>query len=146
MERIARLRVADRVTVQRFAVVMVGLHFLTGVSHGLTHELFDVSLLWWQALIVVLAVLLGPLVGALLVWRDRLLLGGWVLFVTLTVAFVFELLAHFVISHPGNPDYIGAVGAGQTAFAGTAAAAVLTDLLGIVAGICCLLAARNETQ
>lgn len=112
----------------------VGAHVVAAVAHGVVHETIPVHLPGWQTAIVVLAVFVGPLVGAGLVTAGRRRTGGALIAVSLTAAFGFELFAHFVVP---NPDHVGAVSSHQTAFTATALLAIATDAIGILVGAWC---------
>jgi len=110
----------------------VGAHVLTGLAHGGVHALVPVPLARWQLGLVAVSVVAGPLVGCWLVVTGRARAGGLLVAASLLVAFGFELLAHFVVP---TPDHVGAVHRRHASFAATAALSVVTDGVGVVAGL-----------
>lgn len=124
----------DGATVAVVAVLAVVVHLLAGAAHGVTHVLSAVPLAAWQVAVVASCVVVGPLVGTGLVVGGRTHTGGAVIAITLSGAFAFEALAHFVVP---NPDHVDAVATGAGGFAATALLGVVTDVVGVLAGLAC---------
>ena len=112
----------------------VGAHLLAGIAHGVVHEVIPVHLPWWQTAIVATAGFAGPMVGAALVATGRRRAGGALVAASLTVAFGFELFAHFLVP---NPDHVGAVSTHGVAFTVTALLTIATDAIGALVGAWC---------
>lgn len=118
----------------KLATVVVALHTVANVAHGVPHAEIPVTLATWQTAFVYAVVLGVPLfaLGLLGLGRDSpgiVLLTG-----SLAASFLFGLYFHFLVS---NPDHVHSVPAGpwQTTFQLTAVLILITDGLGVPAGM-----------
>jgi hypothetical protein len=120
---------ADRVLA---AVVLV--HLAVSLVHGRAHAGAQILLPLAGALFVYIVILAGPLVGlALSRWRPRA--GAWLVAASMSGALLFGLVNHFLIA--GSDHVMHVASEWRTLFGVTAALLVLTEALGVGAGIWC---------
>lgn len=115
----------------RIAGVLIGLHYLVALAHGLPHQWIPVPLTGFQMAFVVVVISLGPLLGLWLLARGRLRPGWAVLALVLGASFAFGVGFHYVIE---SPDHVSSIPAGpmQAPFEWTAALSALVDGAGSV--------------
>jgi hypothetical protein len=114
------------------AVVL--LHLAVSLVHGWAHAGAQVLLPLAGALFVYIVILAGPLVGlAVSRWRPRA--GAWLVAASMGGALLFGLLNHFIIN---GSDHVSQIAIRWRALFGvTAALLVLTEAIGVGAGIWC---------
>lgn len=112
--------------------VVLGVHLLAAVAHGLTHGLIPVWLPPWQNGLVLLTTFVAPAVGMALAWRDHPL-GTPVFTLGVASALVLGLTLHAVVE---SPDHLAAVPPGpwQLPFRMTAVALAVIDGVGVGVG------------
>lgn len=113
--------------------VVLALHVVVALGHGVTHTLVGVWLTPWTNVLVVVTTYVFPVVGVALVWRGEAR-GALVFAGSLAGAFVLGGALHFVLE---TPDHVAAIPASQWGgpFRATAAAVLLTPAIGAVAGV-----------
>lgn len=119
-------------TPRRWLLVAVAGHVLLTALHGVVHLVVPVHVQDWQYGYAVVVAVLVPAGGAALVARDSTAAGAVVLALSGVAALAFEGVAHFVVS---NPDHVGTVEAGRTAFALTAAFSTAGDATLVAAAL-----------
>ncbi len=116
----------------RVVSTVVALHLVLHVAHGLVHEMIPVRIAAWQTAFVLGVIFVLPVVGLALILRERVRSGALLLVVAAAGSLAFEVGFHFLLD---NPDHVGAVAAGSTAFASTAVLTALADGLLLVVGL-----------
>jgi len=112
------------------AAVLV--HLVVAVAHGMAHTGAQVPLSQAQNLFVLIVILAGPLVGLALTW-PAVRLGSSIVAATMTGAFVFGLVNHFIVASPDHVSHVNPQW--QPLFATTAALLAVTEALAAVLAI-----------
>jgi hypothetical protein len=114
------------------AIVLV--HLAISIAHGRAHAGAQVSLPLAGAQFVYIVILAGPLVGlAVSRWRPRT--GAWIVAASMSGALVFGLINHFVIA--GSDHVMQVAQEWRMLFGVTAALLVVSEAIGVGAGIWC---------
>jgi len=113
------------------------------VVHGGAHKELGVELNAWQTIYVTVVILVAPLVAAVLLWTQRARLGFLLLVLSMFGSLIFGVYYHYVAV---SPDYVSHLppGDAQGLFRTTALLLLLTELLGLVAGLLGLRGTRAE--
>ncbi len=90
---------------QTWLAIVVMVHFLVTIIHGMAHSKANVPLSATGTAFVFLVVLAGPLLGLGITWPYPRA-GAGLIGLTLAGAFVFGVLNHFVLT---SPDHIAHV-------------------------------------
>lgn len=113
----------------RLAIVIIVLHALLAILHGVLHTRIPVALSSLQLVFVAAVVLLAPLAAAVLLWRQEYRIGGSVLLVAMGASFVFGVYHHFVHDGPDHIAHIARTTAGML-FIVTAVLLAITEAIG----------------
>ena len=109
-------------------------HLAINIAHGRAHAGAQVPLPLAGTLFVFIVILAGPLVGlAVSRWWPRA--GGWIVAASMAGALVFGLINHFVIA--GSDHVMHVASEWRMLFGVTAALLVVSEAIGVVAGIWC---------
>jgi hypothetical protein len=122
--------------------VAVLAHLVVNVLHGRAHESLNVGLSTWQNIYVITVILIAPLIAMLLVWTRYARLGVVVLVISMAGSLIFGAIYHYVVVSPDHVSHLPP-GDAQGLFRMTALLLILTELLGLVAG---LLGLRSTTK
>jgi hypothetical protein len=115
-------------------------HLLITVAHGRAHAGAAVPLGAAATAFVLLIIVIGPVAG-LVLRRFAPRKGAWLIAVTMTAAFAFGLINHFIVD---GPDHITRIAPSWSAlFAGTALLLALTEAGGAGVGIWCAVRRRS---
>jgi hypothetical protein len=126
-----------RKAVARLGVIVVILHFLISLVHGLAHTRLHIELALWQILFVLVVITLLPLVSGYMLWR-RVGAGFFWLACSMTGSLVFGCYYHFIaagadnVASPGTHSW-------TAPFQFTAVLLALTEVAGVLTGILGLL-------
>lgn len=91
-------------TRDRFAVLIIVVHFLAALLHGAAHATIGVSPGGWADVVVIAAaVYVGPLVALVWLLRGRRTTGGLVLSASMAAALIYGVAFHYVLQ---TPDHI----------------------------------------
>ena len=85
---------------------LVAGHLAASLWHGNLHTQLGIDLATWQTLFVVIVILIGPVVGAALVWTRYASTGLWLFFVSMLGAFVFGVYHHYMMVSADNIHYL----------------------------------------
>src|SRR5262245_9354215 len=128
---------------QRWLAGIVIAHLIVSIVHGSAHTGARIPMPLAANLYIWIGILAGPLVG----WwvaRSRPVAGGWIAAATMAGSLVFGLVNHFVIIGPDHVSHVAAEW--RPLFAATAALLVLTEAIGVVAGVWRAQSARQVTS
>lgn len=123
--------------VKRLALVVILLHLLVVAAHGRAHRILFISLTPHQEIFVLVAVLLGPLVAALLLISRAPRAGAWLLLLSMAASLAFGAYYHFLAVGPDNVVSVSPGGWGRI-FQVTAVLLSLFEALSVGAGIALL--------
>jgi len=115
------------------SIVIVLLHLLITVPHGLAHGELQIQMSLWQNLYILIVINLLPLVAAVLIWR-RKRLGFKLLLISMAGSFLFGLFYHFIAAGPDNVASVAGHPSAHT-FQITAVLLAVSEAAGVVAGI-----------
>jgi hypothetical protein len=135
---VSSLMMRDRIVCS----VAVLAHLVVNVLHGRAHESLNVGLSTWQNIYVITVILIAPLIAMLLVWTRYARLGLVVLVISMAGSLIFGAIYHYVVVSPDHVSHLPP-GDAQGLFRMTALLLILTELLGLVAG---LLGLRSTTK
>ena len=113
-----------RNSTRRWLAVVVVLHLLISVAHGMAHDGAQVPMSLAANLFIYIVILAGPLAGLALTWPAPSL-GNTVVAVTMAASLVFGIVNHFVLA---SPDHVSSVDAQwRLLFASTAVLLAATE-------------------
>jgi len=114
--------------------VAVLAHLAINLLHGRAHEELRVGLSAWQSIYVVTVILIAPLIAMLLLWTRYARVGLLVLVISMAGSLIFGVIYHYVIVSPDHVSHLPP-GDAQGVFRMTALLLIVTELLGLVAGL-----------
>ena len=114
--------------------VAVLAHLAINLLHGRAHEELRVGLSAWQSIYVVTVILIAPLIAMLLLWTSYARVGLLVLVISMAGSLIFGVIYHYVIVSPDHVSHLPP-GDAQGVFRMTALLLIVTELLGLVAGL-----------
>lgn len=112
---------------------VIVLNAIVTMAHGQAHTDLNVTLNAAQSAFVYTVILAAPLLALILLWTPRVSLAGLVLALAMAGSLAFSGFFHYIHISPDHVQHLPA-GDAQGAFRLTAAAMVLTNLLGLAAG------------
>jgi hypothetical protein len=119
--------------------VLVAVHLGVAFWHGNAHAALAVALTPSQNAFVFLVILIGPLVGASLIWTRHLPVGVWIFSLTMLGALLFGVYHHYILVSPDNIAHLPQSGSdAHSAFITTAGALALLELGSTLYGAFCL--------
>ena len=89
-----------------WGILLVILHILIQVPHGIAHNMLHIEMSRWQSLYILIVINLLPIVAAIMVWR-RKRSGFLLLLLSMAASFVFGVFYHFIASGPDNVNSLG---------------------------------------
>jgi MFS family permease len=133
----------NRGSYRTWLMVIVLVHLVVSMVHGIAHTQAHVPLSLAANLFVYIVILAGPLIGlALTWWTPRL--GGWLIALSMAGSLVFGLVNHFVLT---SPDHVAHVDPQwRSLFATTAVLLAVTEALGVVLAARFLARERTSTN
>src|SRR5262245_47781171 len=81
---------------------MVAVHLVASVWHGGLHTELGINLSTAQNLFVLIVIVIGPLVGAVLVWTRLVRIALSLVFYSMLGALIFGVFYHFIFPSPDN--------------------------------------------
>ena len=89
-----------------WGILLVILHIVIQVPHGIAHNMLHIEMSRWQSLYILIVINLLPIVAAIMVWR-RKRSGFLLLLLSMAASFVFGVFYHFIASGPDNVNSLG---------------------------------------
>jgi CHASE2 domain-containing sensor protein len=121
-------------SLRRFGILVVALHFVISVGHGLAHSRLHIDMNAWQSVYILLVITVLPLVSALLLWRARTTSGFLLLLASMLGSLVFGGYYHFIAVGADNVVTLGLHNWARP-FQVTAVLLAITEAAGVLAGI-----------
>ena len=118
----------ERIT--KYAILIVSLHFLLVVIHGLAHQIIPIPTSILQYLFIIPIIVIAPVVAMVLLQRKLFDAGMVLLFGSMLGALVFGIYNHFLVISPDHIDQIPATNWGK-AFQITAFLLMISEILGV---------------
>lgn len=120
-------------SLRQFGILIVAVHFIVSVVHGLAHSRLHIALNGWQSVFVLLVVTVAPLISALLLWRDSAN-GFGLLLTSMLGSMIFGGYYHFISV---GADNVGSLGLHSWArpFQVTAVSLAITEAAGVLTGL-----------
>lgn len=84
-----------------WSILIVLLHLLITIPHGLAHGELKIQMNTWQNVYILTVINLLPLIAAILIWR-RKRLGFTLLIVSMIGSLLFGVFYHFIATGPDN--------------------------------------------
>jgi len=124
----------------RLTAVVVVVHFVVAVLHGVAHIDAGVALTAAQLVVVVVVISAAPFYGLYLHYRRPGPQGAAILVASMAASLVFGWVFHFVADTPDNVARVepGLVGAWATAFDSSAYIVACIELLGTLLAVALL--------
>jgi hypothetical protein len=122
---------------KRFALLLILAHLLVVAVHGRAHRQLTIPLTRTQEIFILAAVLLGPLVAALLLISRAPRAGAWLLLLSMAASLAFGAYYHFLAIGSDNVASVSSIGWGRI-FQASSVLLVLIEALGMGAGIALL--------
>jgi len=95
-------------SLRQFGILIVAVHFVVSVVHGLAHSRLHIALNGWQSGFVLLVITVAPLISALLLWRDSAN-GFGLLLTSMLGSLVFGGYYHFISVGADNVGSLGCI-------------------------------------
>jgi hypothetical protein len=114
-------------------ILLVLLHLLITVPHGLAHSSMHIEMNSWQNIYILLVINVLPLVAVFLIWK-RLPASFLLLLVAMLGSLIFGVYYHFVAPGPDNVAEVGSHDWTRT-FQITAVLLAVSELAGVVVGL-----------
>ena len=119
-------------SIHLWSVLIVLLHLLITIPHGLAHGELRIEMSTWQNVYILTVINILPLVAAVLIWR-RKRLGFTLLLISMVGSLLFGLAYHFIAAGPDNVAFVPPHPWTHT-FRLTAVLLAVSEVAGIVAG------------
>jgi hypothetical protein len=120
-------------SLHRLGVIVIAIHFLVSVVHGMAHSRLHIEMNLWQSLYILVVITLLPLISGFLLWRRAR--GGFVLLaISMLGALIFGGYYHFIAPGADNVASLGSLTWAQP-FQVTAVLLAITEAAGLLIGI-----------
>ena len=115
--------------------VLVAIHLAAAVWHGNAHTALAIALPPEKNAFVFIVILIAPLVAAWLMWTRYVLVGVWLIVLSMLGALLFGAYHHYVMVSPDNIGHLphGSADA-QSTFIASAASLALLELASALCG------------
>ena len=125
--------------------IVVAIHLLINVVHGVAHRELHVGLSPSGSIFVIAVVLILPLVAMALVWTTKKRIGLILLSLSMSGSLLFGSYHHFLVA---SPDHIHSQPSGGwgTTFVLTAYLLLITEAIGTCVGVHFLWTARRTSS
>lgn len=122
----------DRLTILNTALVVA--HAIVAALHGWAHQQLDIYLSWAGNVFVYVVIVLGPILGAVLLWTHRRAIGALVIAASMFGSLAFGVYNHFIAM---SNDHVSSVPEGTTGtiFVATAWALAALELASMIAAL-----------
>jgi len=127
-----------------YPVILIAIHAIVVVLHGLAHARIPVPLSLIQSLFVDVVIVFAPLVAAVLLWTAFDRLGHWLFLTSMTGALLFGIYNHFIAMSPDHISQVPFDGWGVL-FQVTTLLLLVTEGIGCGVGIWALNPIRQQT-
>jgi hypothetical protein len=114
---------------------LVAIHLAVAVWHGNAHTALAIALPPEKNAFVFIVILIAPLVAASLMWTRYLLVGLWMIVLSMLGALLFGVYHHYLMVSPDNIGHLPTGSAdAQSSFIASAAALALLELASALYG------------
>jgi hypothetical protein len=114
---------------------LVAIHLAVAVWHGNAHTALAIALPPEKNAFVFIVILIAPLVAASLMWTRYLLVGLWMIVLSMLGALLFGVYHHYLMVSPDNIGHLPTGSAdAQSSFIASAAALALLELASALCG------------
>jgi hypothetical protein len=115
--------------------VLVAIHLAVAVWHGNAHTALAIALPPEKNAFLFIVILIAPLVAASLMWTRYLLVGLWMIVLSMLGALLFGVYHHYLMVSPDNIGHLPTGSAdAQSSFIASAAALALLELASALYG------------
>lgn len=114
--------------------IIIAIHAVVVVLHGLAHQKIPVPLAFVQSLFVDFIIVLAPIAAMILLWTSFQRVGCWLLLSSMAGALLFGIYHHYIVISPDHVPQIPFISWGIL-FHLTAILLFLTEGLGCAVGI-----------
>ncbi|MGH9774316.1 MAG: hypothetical protein ACRD50_05150 [Candidatus Acidiferrales bacterium] len=130
----------NRIVMRCSALVLV--HLGVSAVHGAAHAKLHVTLNDFQRIFVLVVDIAAPILAMILLWTKWRALGAWLLFFSMSGAFLFGVYFHFIFASPDNVSKLAALD-GKISFQVTAVLLSILEAAGAGLGVQALRAIRG---
>lgn len=116
-------------SILRYSTILVIIHAIVVLLHGLAHERIPIPLSHTQSLFVGSIIVFAPIAAMVLLWTSLKQVGIWLLLSSMVGALLFGVYYHFIVISPDHVSQIPLTGWGIL-FHVTAILLVFTEGLG----------------
>jgi hypothetical protein len=113
-----------------YAAILVWLHAVVTVVHGIAHFGANIGLSLFGNLFVAVVIVIAPFAALLLLYTRLNMLGIWLLLLSMLGAFVFGIVEHFILPGTDNVAQV-AVGMWNLPFQITSYLLAIIEFVGI---------------
>jgi hypothetical protein len=121
-------------SLRRFGILIVALHFVISMVHGLAHSSLHIDMNAWQSAYILLVITVLPLVSAFLLWRARTTSGFLLLLASMAGSLLFGGYYHFIAVGADNVGTLG-LHTWTRPFQVTAVLLAITEVTGVLIGL-----------
>ena len=121
----------------RLALITIIAHALVAALHASAHRRLNVELSSSQLVFIGIVIVVAPLLAGLLIWRGSQRAGALLLAFSMTGAFLFGVINHFMLISPDHVQHLPGIQGTPPVlmFQITAVLLALVEGLGVIAGI-----------
>lgn len=127
-----------------YIIILIAIHAIAVVLHGLAHANIPVPLSLIQSLFVDVVIVFAPIVAAVLLWIAFDRLGHWFFLSSMTGSLLFGIYNHFIAMSPDHISQVPFNGWGVL-FQVTALLLLVIEGIGCGVGIWALNPIRQQT-
>jgi len=99
-------KTAQSTTIRILLTLFVVAHLIGNLWHGDAHATLEIFLPGIKTAFVIVVILIGPVLGGILIWTRHVILGSWVVAVSMAGSVVFSVYHHFVLISPDNVEHL----------------------------------------
>lgn len=88
--------------------IFVILHFVGSLWHGDAHTILEITLPGIKTAFVIVVIIIGPILGAVLTWTRFVILGYWLVGISMAGSVVFSVYHHYVLISNDNVEHLPA--------------------------------------
>lgn len=130
-------------TLRRFGILIVVIHLLISLVHGIAHSRLHIDMNQWQSLYILIVITVLPLVSAILLWRSRTRSGFWLLLISMLGSLLFGGYFHFIAAGADNLSSLGSHSWAQP-FQLTAVLLAISEAAGVLLGLLGLIKQKDN--
>lgn len=98
--------------IAQYGTIIVVMHIIVNVMHGLAHEKIPVATSVLQDLFIAIVVFPIPIIAAILLWTQFYRIGSWLLLGSTAGTLLFGIYNHYIVISPDHVSQVSFTGWG----------------------------------